>query len=307
MRRFGFRLVLLILAFAGEASAGAQAAPVASAVPVAPGAPATTAGEIAEKARRAFDLGHAQEAIEGFSQAYEMSGEASLLFDIAEAHRALGHQALALRMYQNYLRRDPNGQHREMAKKQIRELESGGQSNEHTTASPTPVATPLPRPPSPPTTPATARTELAVRPAPAPATPAPQPWPASTSPLMFAAAPTPAAAATGVDLEGKPGPAGASSPNSVHPWIPWALAGTTIALGAGAIVYGRSASNHYDDLSASCGQTATGCTSDQVQEVKSRAFKANVLWALAGLAAVGAGVVIYVDTRDAGLSALWTF
>ena len=124
---------------------------------------------------------------------------------------------------------------------------------------------------------------------------------------MLAAAPTPTAAPTGVDLESKPGPAGASSANSVHAWIPWALAGTTIALGVGAIVYGHSASNRYDDLSGSCGQTATGCPSDQVQEVKSRAFKANVLWALAGLAAVGAGVVIYVDTRDAGLSALWTF
>jgi hypothetical protein len=298
VRRFGFRLVVLILAFAGEASVDAQAAPVAS---------VATAAGIAEKARRAFNLGHAQEAIEGFSQAYEMSGEAKLLFDIAEAHRALGHQAQALRMYQNYLRRDPDGQHREMAKKQIRELESGGQSNEHATASPALVATPLPRPPGP--APAPARTELAVRPAqsPPPTTPAPQPWPASSSPLMLAAEPAPTAAPTGVDLEGKPGPAAASSANSVHPWIPWALAGTTIALGAGAIVYGRSASSRYDDLSGSCGQTATGCTSDQVQEVKSRAFKANVLWALAGLAAVGTGVVIYVDARDAGLSALWTF
>jgi hypothetical protein len=298
VRRFGFRLVVLIFAFAGEASVDAQAAPVAS---------VATAAGIAEKARRAFNLGHAQEAIEGFSQAYEMSGEAKLLFDIAEAHRALGHQAQALRMYQNYLRRDPDGQHREMAKKQIRELESGGQFNEHSTASTAPVATPLPRPPGP--APAPARTELAVRPAQSPpaTTPAPQPWPASSSPLMLAAEPAPTAAPTGVDLEGKPAPAAASSANSVHPWIPWALAGTTIALGAGAIVYGRSASSRYDDLSGSCGQTSTGCTSDQVQEVKSRAFKANVLWALAGLAAVGTGVVIYVDARDAGLSALWTF
>ena len=91
-----------------------------------PARAASAATEIAEKARRAADLGHRQEAIEGFSQAYQMSGDSSLLFDIAEAHRGLGHETAALRMYQTYLRRDRGGAHREAAKKWIDELEKKG-------------------------------------------------------------------------------------------------------------------------------------------------------------------------------------
>jgi hypothetical protein len=328
LRGFGFNLALLIVACGLEARAGTPAAPV------------ETPTEIAEKAARAFDLGHYQEAIEGFSRAYELSGKSSLLFDIAEAHRALGQSATAIRMYENYLRRDPNAQRRELTERRIRELESGHgpKLNEQpppTSLGPAPIAPPprsaavvvrpaprsaavVVRPAPPPAAvvvkPAPPPAAVVVKPAPRPAVvvvkpapplapalppPAPEP-PPSVSPPSFTPAPT------SVDIEAKASPGG-SSASPVHDWIPWTLAGVTVALAAGAVAYGLSASNRYDSLNTSCGQTPTGCSSDQVQEVKSRALKANVLWALAGVAAIGTGVVIYADTRDAGISALWTF
>lgn len=308
MRGFGFRLALLIFVFGLEARAG---------TPSTPAAPGETPAEITERAGRAFDIGHYQEAIEGFSRAYELSGKSSLLFDIAEAHRALGQSAPAIRMYKNYLRRDPNAQRRELTERRIRELESGhgpkpNELSPATIPAPAPIAPPPPPAavvvkPAPPPAAVVVKPVLplpaavVVKPAPPPALPPPAPEPPpSVSPPSFTPSPTT------VDLEAKATPAG-SSASPVHAWIPWTLAGVTVALAAGAIVYGASASSRYDSLNTSCGQTPTGCSSDQVQEVKSRALKANVLWALAGVAAVGTGVVVYVDTRDAGISALWTF
>jgi tetratricopeptide (TPR) repeat protein len=307
LRGFGFRLALLIFVFGLEARAGTPSTSAPS---------GETPAEITEKAGRAFDIGHYQEAIEGFSRAYELSGKSSLLFDIAEAHRALGQSATAIRMYKNYLRRDPNAQRRELTERRIRELESGhgpkpGELPAATIAAPAPIAPPPPpaavvvKPAPPPAAvvvkPAPPPAVVFVKPAPPPALPPPAPEPSpSVSPPSFTPAPTT------VDLEAKAAPAG-SSASPVRAWIPWTLAGVTVALAAGAVAYGVSASNRYDSLNTSCGQTPTGCSSDQVQEVKSRALKANVLWALAGVAAVGTGVVVYVDTRDAGISALWTF
>ena len=89
-------------------------------------------------------------------------------------------------------------------------------------------------------------------------------------------------------------------------WVPWTLTAATLALGVEAVLSGLSASNHYDDLKSSCAQT-TGCTSVQVDDVKSRARRANIFWALTGVAAVGAGVTIYINTEAAGMGGLWRF
>jgi len=41
--------------------------------------------------------------------------------------------------------------------------------------------------------------------------------------------------------------------------------------------------------------------------VKSRALIANLLWAGASAAAVTTGVMVYVNTREAGFSGVWSF
>jgi tetratricopeptide (TPR) repeat protein len=90
-------------------------------------------------------------------------------------------------------------------------------------------------------------------------------------------------------------------------WLPWAGAGTTIALACVAIGAGVSASNKFDELHGSCGNTSAGCTTTEIDSVRSRAHLANVFWVLTGVAALGTGATIYVNTREAGVAGLWRF
>jgi hypothetical protein len=90
-------------------------------------------------------------------------------------------------------------------------------------------------------------------------------------------------------------------------WLPLAGALLTVASATGAIVYGLSASHSYDDLKATCAQTAAGCTADQIDGVKSHDRVATILWVSAGVLAAATGVTIYVNTHAAGASALWRF
>lgn len=81
----------------------------------------------------------------------------------------------------------------------------------------------------------------------------------------------------------------------------------TAALAVAAVATGMSSNSRYDSLKSTCAQTPAGCTADQIGVVRSRDQTANVLWALAGVSAVGTGVTVFVNTREAGVSALWKF
>ena len=50
-----------------------------------------------------------------------------------------------------------------------------------------------------------------------------------------------------------------------------------------------------------------GCSQSQIDQVKSRALTANLLWAGASVGAVATGVMVYVNTREAGFSGVWSF
>jgi len=347
------------------------------------------AARLIEKAHQAHDLGRFNEAIESYARAYQLTGEYALLFRLAEAYREAGRDADALRTFQTYVKRDPQGVHREMADREIKELEQkvkkGGSAkaigvgaaaaarapspapaekaerNEGepsaraavvvpapvvalppavvsvsppvavvpppmpappppavqpprvvTPAVPPPVRSP-PRPPvvispfPPPTSsPPTAPAPVAVRRSP----PAPA-RPVATAPAPFAPIAVTASAVPGADLTAPSQPPSQPAPSSGEPplprWVPWAAAVATVALGTSAIVSGLSASNRFDDLKGSCGQTPVGCDPSQVDDVRSRAHRATLLWALTGAAAVGTGVVVYVNTSAAGASGLWAF
>jgi hypothetical protein len=113
--------------------------------------------------------------------------------------------------------------------------------------------------------------------------------------------------AAGVDLTTQSQPPKSSESPPLPRWVPWAGAVATVALGTVAIVSGLSASRRFDELKNSCGQTPDGCAADQVSDLRSRARSVGVLWALAGAAAVGTGITIYVNTSAAGFSGLWAF
>lgn len=131
--------------------------------------------------------------------------------------------------------------------------------------------------------------------APAPVTPAPAiaPEPA-----------TPPAVDLRADVTATPEP----RPRTPLPTsLSWAGLGATIALGAGAIVTGVQANRRYDQLKASCGRTTEGCSTSDIDQVKSSALTANLLWAATGVGAVATGVIVFVNAREAGFAGAWSF
>jgi hypothetical protein len=66
-----------------------------------------------------------------------------------------------------------------------------------------------------------------------------------------------------------------------------------------------SASSRFDELKNSCGQS--GCTAAEIDDVKSRASRTNVLLALTGVAALGTGVAVYFTMDSAGATGQWRF
>ena len=269
--------------------------------------PAQAAGERA----RAADEGRGAAQIEELQRAYQTSGNPELLFKLAEIYRQAGNATAAERTYEAYLRRAPRGPHHADAERQLRELDVTGAAPAPRSsgakaapalapsraATPAPPATPspAPRPASPSTLSPSAKPANAPLP---PAGLAPPPAPHSTEAVSPTVAPDLALSTTAA-------PPGPTTP--LPAWLPWASAGSTIVLTAGAIVFGSLASSRYNQLRGSCGQTSEGCTAAQIDEVRSRAGTANVLWAAAGVMAAATGVTLYINTREAGVSALWRF
>jgi hypothetical protein len=246
-------------------------------------------------------------AIDELQRGYQATGNPELLFKLAETYRQAGNPTAAARTYEAYLRRAARGAHRAAAEKALRELDTAPADGP--SSPPPPVGSPPPAAATPP----------AGKPAPratvVPASPVDTPLPpsepaASPAPARHTEAPSPPAAG---DSAAEP-PAGvalsAPPPASTLPlptWLPWAAAGATLAVTAGAIVFGAQASARYNQLRGSCGQTTQGCTAAQIDEVRSRAGTANILWVAAGVTAAVTGVTVFINTREAGVSALWRF
>lgn len=239
-----------------------------------------SAREAAEQGRRAYNLGNWQESIDGFERAYKLSGDPALLFNLGQAHRQLGQGGEAIRFYKAYLRNEPVTPNREVAEKQIKELEAQSWRG----------------PPDGQTAPAI--------PKPAPKTPVLEPvGPTPEAPKTVVTEPAPSPPALLSQSSAPSAPPRAPLPR----WLPITGAAVAVGLMTGAIVYGLSGSSQFDSLRGSCGQTTAGCTSAQIDDVKSRDRTATVLWVLAGVVAAGTGVSVYVNTRAAGVAALWRF
>jgi hypothetical protein len=213
-----------------------------------------------------------------------------------------------VRTLHNYLRRDPQGVYRDIARKQLRELEgSTGSALEPGAA----VASPPP--------PKSSSAPAARRAAPAVALPGPTSPPAPITPPAQVSPPAPvsppaqsstlpsSASSTTIDLRAAPATGAGNVDLPVARWVPWSLAAATVALGGVAVWSGLSANQHFDELQQSCGQTPQGCDAAAVGDLRSRARRTNILWALTGVTAIGAGVTIYVNASAAGVSGLWRY
>jgi hypothetical protein len=74
---------------------------------------------------RAFNLGLWEDAIAGFQKSYRLSGDAALLFNVAQAQRQAGPPKEAIIAYKAYLRENPETSHRGLVEAKIRDLEAG--------------------------------------------------------------------------------------------------------------------------------------------------------------------------------------
>ena len=86
------------------------------------------AKEAYEEALRAFNLGHWQDAVAGFEKSYTLSGDATLLFNVAQAQRQAGNVKEAIIAYKAFLREKPDTPHREMIEAKLKELEAGAET-----------------------------------------------------------------------------------------------------------------------------------------------------------------------------------
>jgi len=304
----------------GATSPDARAQPAGAEGPGAPPAPSSAAvRDAVARARRAVDFGRPDEAIAALEDAYQATGAPSLLFELAELQFGLGHLDEARRLFARYLERNPAGSTRVKAERRLRALDLAqdkmGSPAKGPRASPTAAAgrsTAVP-----------AR-ELAARPATAanprsgpgtpatPAAPAVSHWsgwpsqipPASptealASPSLFAVASSPSSPpALNLSVAAINHDEPQEHARAVPRWVPWAGAGLTAALLAGAIVTGLSANSRYDELHGSCGAMSGGCSSGDVDDVRNKARVANVLWIASGAVALATGLAAYVVVRE---------
>jgi hypothetical protein len=78
----------------------------------------------------------------------------------------------------------------------------------------------------------------------------------------------------------------------------WVAAGSTVLLAASAVTAGLLAHSKFDSLRSSCGAgnpVRPGCPQSDIDSVTSRQTMANVVWGLAGAAAVTTGVLFYFE------------
>ena len=315
LRSFSYSALVVSLALLGSAMPATAAA----------GAPSNAVKAALDQAHRAEAANRSGEAIEALKRAYELSGDTEILFRLAEMTRKAGQDVSALRFYRAYLARDPRGKHRAVAERQAQLLEiAGPQAGSAPAAGATALAPP---PVGSPYTPASAaapggESRPWERPTNAPPAAAPKTF-GSVTPSAIAggqgSAPAIALATTpppmtdyhsspSVDLRADSSPAAADGVQPPLPrWLPWTGLAATLALGAGATVSGISASHHYNDLHNSCGATPTGCSSAQIDDVRSRARTTTLLWVGAGVMAAATGVSVYFNTREAGVSGIWRF
>lgn len=80
----------------------------------------------------------------------------------------------------------------------------------------------------------------------------------------------------------------------------WVAGGLAVASAAGAITFGVLMQAKYDQLDKSCGSasaTRPGCSPSDIHTLDLRKDTANVLWGVAGAAALTAGVLWFVEGR----------
>lgn len=82
----------------------------------------------------------------------------------------------------------------------------------------------------------------------------------------------------------------------------WVAAGSTVLFTGATVGLGWGVSSRFDELRSSCGQTPGGCSENDISSLRTRRNTANVLWGLAGAAAVTTGVLFFVEGRSVAVA-----
>lgn len=232
-----------------------------------------------ERATRLYDVGKYSEAIDEYEKAYELSGQAALLYNIAQAYRLADQPEQAVRAYKNYLRKDPKTKVRESVEQRIVELEKVIEDRKRA-----PAPTPAPPGPQPPPQP--------YPPQPYPPQPYPppvgQPQPVPGQPP----AKTPAVAAPGQPPPpGRPvgavAPGAAPVPSKTKKWAAYSLlGGGGVLLLVAAIEGGRAK----DKAKIIADASVNGGRFDENADKAGRAAdRVAIVTGLLGVAAAGTG------------------
>jgi hypothetical protein len=122
-------------------------------------------------------------------------------------------------------------------------------------------------------------------------------------------APYPTTAPPGVDLQTAWPPAKPAADKGWwlgRKWT-WVAAGSTVVFAGGATIAGLMMQSKFDSLKSSCGTASArqqGCTQSDLSALDTRRNAANVMWGLAGAAALTAGVLFFVEGRPVTIAPL---
>jgi hypothetical protein len=272
---------------------------------------------------RHYNVAEYDQAIDAFKSSYLVSGDARLLFNVAQAYRLKGDCEQALRFYKNFLRENTDSDKAIEVQAAIRKCETAPVEAATRPTEPPPAAGGRPAEPAAPTSPAPSQTVTApagsAPPAPpgSPAATTGQPARALGQPSLPAMArPTPTQAAP---VEIAPAHLGARrpaprslavsrseerrDPGAIKRVTGGVLAGVGMALVGGGLYFGIKASNQASTTASYTGEW--GPSEQSAEEQAQRDGRVGLLLTGLGITGVLTGGTLYwlgVTERDQGAS-----
>jgi hypothetical protein len=218
-RRRVTRSVLLVVAGLSMAAAGPA---------LAAGAKEQARAEF-DKAQIQYKVGHFQDALDGYSRAYELFPAPAFLFNIGQCHKNLKNYERAIFFFEGYLREEKNPDKRALAESLLAESKAGLEKQAHATTDSARAA------------PGTGAIGPALSAPPAEAA-APLVAPAATAPPVAPAV-----------VSATPEDRGAPPARSGPPWWLWIIVGGVVAGAAGGYLYWSSGGTTVDPPSGTAG------------------------------------------------------
>jgi len=232
----------------------------------------------AARAKVHYDLGEFEKAAEEYIIVYRLRPLPALLFNIAQSYRGAGLYEKAKQFYRAYLRENPDSQTRAAVKKALKEIDELLAKERKTREAP---PNGIREPPAE----VAAQAPPAAPPPPSMVAPAPR-QPAASIPPAGAALPAP----TAITVAARPEPS-----SSRRTWT-YSLAGASVAMLGGGLLFAVKAKNVDNELTAH--PHTTVAADDLLSQSKSAHTLSAVLLG-AGLAAgIGAGVLYFLPTSS---------